>query len=313
MTRGVQAGARAAAALLLTVAIVWVLLRRFGNGSEFAACLRAARLSWVAVALLAASACVLLGAVRWRLVLGAMGHDLPLRRSLEVVLATWPLAMVTPSRANDLLRPLAVRAVVPLSAGTGSVLAEKALDLMVLLLFAAAGAAMQGLWAWAATIGALAVAEIAVVAAVVTRRGWLERLPLVRRRRDAVEALFGALEMLSRAPSRLLAPALASLGMRFLTVAITHALLVSAGARVPLFDTVTLWPAATLAGVAPLTLAGIGVRDAAFLHLLALHGAHADPAQVLVATVGYSAVAIGFFAVVGLPFMVVEMVRERRG
>jgi glycosyltransferase 2 family protein len=312
-TSGTGPKVRIAATLLLTVVVLGLLLRRFGGGSTFVAIVRGADPSWVAVALLASSACVLLGAQRWRLVLAAMGYRLGFRRSLEVVLATWPLAMVTPSRANDLLRPLAVRDVVPLAASTGSVLAEKAMDLLIMLAFAAVGAGIQGLWAWVVAIGGLAVAEIAVIALVVKNRHWLEALPLVRRRRDSVEAFFAALATLRHALPKLFMPAVASLGIRFLTVAITHALLASVGARVRLFDTMTLWPAATLVGNAPLTLAGIGTRDATFLHLLAERGVDADPAQVLAATVGYSAIGIGFFAVVGLPFMIREGLRARRG
>jgi len=309
---GIGGVLRAAASLLVTIVVVWLLLRRFGGGTTFAAVVRGASPSWVAIALLAACGCALLGAERWRLVLAAMGYKLGFWRALEVVLATWPLAMVTPSRANDLLRPLAVRDVIPVALGTGSVLAEKAIDVLVLLIFAAAGAAVQGLWTWAEAIGALIVAEIVVIAVVAANRGWLERLPLLRRRRAAVEELFGALEALRRAPLLLVAPVVTSFGIRCLTVVIIQALLVSVGARVSLFDTTTLWLAATLMGIVPLTLAGIGTRDAAFIHLLAERGAHADPSQVLAATVGYSAVGTGFLAVVGLPFMIREVLRERR-
>jgi uncharacterized protein (TIRG00374 family) len=307
-----RARVRTAATLLLTLVVVWLLLRRFGGGTSFTTAVADADPTWVWIAVLASTACVPLGALRWRLVLSAMGYHLSFWRSLEVVLATWPLTVVTPSRANDLLRPLAVRDVVPLAAGTSSVLAEKAMDLLVMLLFAGTGAAVQGLWTWAATIGALAAAEVAVILLVITHRGWLERLPLLRKRRAAIESLFAALGALRHAPSKLVAPVLASLGIRFLTVAITHALLVAVGARVSLFDTTTLWPASALVGLAPLTVAGIGTRDATFIHLLAERGAHADPAQVLAATVGYSAIAIGLFAVIGLPFMIRETMRERR-
>jgi uncharacterized protein (TIRG00374 family) len=301
-----------AATLLLTAVVLWILLRRFGGGTAFASIVGSASPAWVAVAMVASCACVLIGAERWRLVLAAMGYELPFRRSLEVVLATWPLTMVTPSRANDLLRPVAVRNVVPLAVGTGSVLAEKAMDLLVLLLYAACGAAVQRLWVWAAAIGALAGAEVIAVAMILANRGWVERLPLLRRRRDAIEALFRALEALRHARLRLVGPVVASFAMRVLTVGIIHALLVSVGARPRLFDTMTLWPSATLVGLAPLTFAGVGTRDAAFIELIAARGVRLDPSQVLAATVGYSAIAIALFAIVGVPFMIAEMLRERR-
>jgi uncharacterized protein (TIRG00374 family) len=303
---------RWAATVAVTIAILALLFRRFGGGSSFASILRGASLGWVGLSLLCGWACVLLGAERWRLVLAAMGHPLGFWRSLEVVLATWPLAMVTPSRANDLLRPLGVQDVVPLPAGAASVVAEKAIDLMVLLLFTAAGAALQGLWAWAGVATGLALAEVAFVATAATHRAWLERIPVVRARRALLEKLFAAIAELRRAPLALVSPALISLAIRFLNVGMTHTLLVAVGARVRLYDTATLWPAATLVGVAPLTLAGMGTRDAAFIHLLAERGAHVDAAQVLAATIAYSFVGTGFFAILGLPFMFRESMRDRR-
>jgi uncharacterized membrane protein YbhN (UPF0104 family) len=303
---------RAAATILATGLVLWVLVRRFGGGITLGEVVRGANPSWVGIAFVVASVCVLLGTERWRLVLAAMGYRVSFRRALEAVLATWPLALVTPSRANDLLRALAVRDVVPVAAGTGSVLAEKVIDLFVLLIYAAAGAASQGLWAWAAGTTALAVVEVAGVWLVAARRSWLERLPLLRGRSQNIEQLFGAYVALRGAPGKIVGLVAISLVIRVLTVCVTHALLVSVGADVSLFDTTTLWPVAILVGLAPVTLAGIGTRDATFIQLLAERGAHAEPAQVLAATVGYSAVAIASFAVVGLPFMIREMNRMRR-
>ena len=103
----------------------------------------------------------------------------------------------------------------------------------------------------------------------------------------------------------------ASLLIRFFTVVVLHMLLVSVGADIRAVQTLTLWPAAMLVGVAPLTLGGMGTRDAAFLALLAAHGTHVDPSTVLVATVGYSAVATWSFAVIGLPWMIRETLTVR--
>jgi hypothetical protein len=54
----------------------------------------------------------------------------------------------------------------------------------------------------------------------------------------------------------------------------------------------------------PVTLGGMGTRDAAFLYLLRTVAGHPAGAGVLAATMGYSAVALWSFAIVGLPFMV---------
>jgi uncharacterized membrane protein YbhN (UPF0104 family) len=122
--------------------------------------------------------------------------------------------------------------------------------------------------------------------------------------------LFAALDALRRSPARLASVAAVSFVIRVLTVAITHVLLLSVGADVRLFDTMTLWPAATLVGVLPITLAGVGARDASFIYLLHAESAGAAAPSVLAATMGYSLVAIVSFAVIGLPFMVRESLSE---
>jgi glycosyltransferase 2 family protein len=308
----IRFGWRAAATLALTLVVLVFLVHGFGGTGDFVAAVRRARPSWVGVAFAAATACVWLTTVRWQLVLGGMGHALGFRRALEVVLASWPLGLVMPSRANDLLRAVAVRDVVPLAVGTGSILAEKAIDLLVLLAYAAIGAAFFGLWPLGALLAAALVAEIVVLALVVTRRGWLESLPWLRTRPRVVEELFGALTSLRRSPMRLASIAGVSLVIRVLTVAVTHALLIAVGADVTLLQTLLLWPTAIIAGIAPLTLGGMGTRDAMFIALVSAHGAHVDASAVLAATMGYSAVAMWSFAIVGLPFMVRETLSFRR-
>jgi uncharacterized membrane protein YbhN (UPF0104 family) len=308
----IRFGWRAAVTLGLTLAVLALLARSLGGTSAFVTAVLRARPAWVGVGFAAATASVWITAVRWQLVLAAMGRHLRFGRALEVVLATWPLAFVLPSRANDLLRAVAVRDVVPLAIGTGSVLAEKAIDLLVLLSYAAVGAAFSGLWPLAAVLLVAVMAEVGVLVLVATRRGWLESLPWLRKRPEVVEQLFGALSTLRRAPLRLAPIVGASITIRLLTVAVIHALLTAVGAEVSLVQTLLLWPTATLAGLAPLTLGGMGTRDATFIALVAAQGTHVAPPVVLAATMGYTAVAMGSFALVGLPFMVRETLSFRR-
>jgi uncharacterized protein (TIRG00374 family) len=200
--RTIRVAARVTLTLGLTAAVVAVLIRQIG-GSALSAAVRGARPGWVVASFALSGLCVLLGAVRWKMVLRAMGHELSLGRILVVLLATWPPGVVMPSRANELLRAVAVREVVPLAAGTGSILAEKLIDLFVLLAFAGVGAAAQALWPWLAVIGLALATQIGLTALLERRRGWLSRLPILRKRPGAVEGLFAAFDALIRSPVRL--------------------------------------------------------------------------------------------------------------
>jgi uncharacterized membrane protein YbhN (UPF0104 family) len=256
-----------------------------------------------------ASAGVLLGALRWQVVLESMHYRLGFWRALVAVLATWPLVVVTPSRAADFLRAVAVRRTVPLAAGTGSVLAEKVVDMSLLLLMAALGAAIEGLALWSAVTGAALAGLVAAVVLLVTHRTKLAGLPWLRSHAKKIEDLFLAFDALFASPGRLWATCVLSLVIRGLTLAITFALLRAVGADVDLFDTCALWPVATLIGLLPLTLAGMGTRDATFMYLLAERGHLVTRVNVLAATMAYSLINVGAFAVIGLPFLMNELGR----
>ena len=300
---------RFALAVGATAAVMALLIRSFGSGLGDA--MRGARLDWVAASFAMSAAGVLLGALRWQVVLESMRYRLGFWRALVAVLATWPLVLLTPSRASDFLRAVAVRRTVPLAAGTGSVLAEKVVDMSLLLLMAALGAALEGLWLWCALIAGVLAVEIVGVALVVTHRAKAARLPLFRSHAQKIEDLFLAFDALFAAPARMAAACALSLVIRGLTLGITFGLLRAVGADVDLFDTCALWPVATLIGLLPLTLAGMGTRDAAFMYLLSERGHLVTRVNVLAATMGYSAISVGAFAVIGLPFMMHELARTR--
>jgi uncharacterized membrane protein YbhN (UPF0104 family) len=292
----------------VTAVIVALLVREFGEASFFEA-VRTAKLAWVAIAFCISCVCIGFGAVRWDIVLRAMGYKVGLARIVQVMLATWPPAVVVPSRANELLRAVAVRDVVPIAAGTGSVLVEKWVDIVMLLVLAETGAALSRMWAWALFVAIALALQAPLLVFLTTRREWLKSLPGLRRKPDTVEELFAGIDALARAPLRLGATCAVSLLIRVLTVAVTQALLIAVGADVGWFETLTLWPLAMLVAAAPVTLGGMGTRDAAFIYLLHARGTVAVQAHVLAATMGYSAIAVWSFAILGLPLMIREATR----
>src|ERR1700759_4889090 len=76
--------ARAAIAIAATVAITALLVWRFGAGLGPA--LAGARPAWVAAAVVMSTAGVLLGALRWQIVIEAMHYRLGFVRSLVAVM-----------------------------------------------------------------------------------------------------------------------------------------------------------------------------------------------------------------------------------
>ncbi len=288
--------------LAATLGLLGLLVGRFIRlGDLLAAFGRIAPASLVLPFLLSGAA-LFLSAFRWKTLLRGLGHGLPYRSCLFAVIATWPIAVLTPSRSGDALRAALVRDRVPLAAGLGSVFVEKLIDLQSLGVLLAAGAVANGRYP-------LAVVTLATVAVF-----WvgLFQAPEALRRvlsSRAGEQLHARLEATTRSLSRLRrargplgAVVAMSIAAWLLTAAIVHELLVAAGQDVPPSDLLLAWPAAVVASAIPLAFSGIGARDGVFLALLASIRPGIDPAATLSATLLYPLLTSWTFAVIGLPF-----------
>ncbi len=252
---------------------------------------------------LIASATLVLAAQRWRTLLLGLGYSVRFQRCLFAVLATWPIAAITPSRAGDGLRAAVIRDEVPAAAGLGSVLIEKLLDVHSLLLLVGAGALASG----NGTVGVLA--SIGVIAfwsslALVPRllRHWRGR-GISTRLEARLAAVELGLDRLLRSRRELAWATVLSLVASGCSLWIIADLLRSAGQAIPLGDLLLAWPVAVLAAVAPFAFSGLGTRDLAFLALLAVLRPDVERSAVLAATLLFPAVTSWTFALLGAPFL----------
>ena len=86
---------------LVTVGFMVVLVRQLAGTESFYAALRETRWGLIGVVLALLAANLLLATLRWLLILDTLGYRVPPGRVLHAMLATWPLALVTPARASD--------------------------------------------------------------------------------------------------------------------------------------------------------------------------------------------------------------------
>jgi uncharacterized membrane protein YbhN (UPF0104 family) len=249
--------------------------------------LAAADLRWLALAVPGFALFTAAKALRWRGLLRLGGLDYPLGRSFAVYQASAFLAFVTPGRVGDLAKAAYLRRDLgaPWAAGLASTLADRALDL-------------AGLAAWAALALALAAPPgplraalglgLAALGAGAAALAW----PPLRRRAIALGARLplgaaGALrhpvERLAAELGRLWSPRL--LPLAGLTALAFGCLFAGAyglarGLALPIGPATTVYSvaAASLVALLPVSVSGIGTRDAALVVLLAPHGVTADRA-----------------------------------
>lgn len=286
---------RAALGIGFTVLIL-VALAKVADAGALAAALRAMDVRLVLLALGVTILMVLLVAVRWRLTLAASGVSVRLGEAVAIVLSASAMNAVSPSKAGDLIKVYALRDRTTPWVTLGAMVVERTVDIAALGLIAAPAAALSGqpalaLFGLALVVGPLFLAPLT---------GLLRQFPLPVRFKDKLEAFASAVQSLARQP-RLLAILIAfALAIWGAMICVAWLLYHAVGATPSIAQTAAALPLGVLAGLSPITVAGIGTRDAALMWLMS---AHSTQAQSLGASLMYTAVVYWAPALCGAPFV----------
>ncbi|HJO05028.1 MAG TPA: lysylphosphatidylglycerol synthase transmembrane domain-containing protein [Acidobacteriota bacterium] len=124
-----------AVGLLLAAGLVWLFLRQANLGEVWKS-LRNADPTWILVALATILLSTLLRAWRWRQLLSPLGA-VALRPLVDCTLMAWTVSVVLPGRLGEIVRPvlLARRTPIRASAAMGSVVLERAFDVVAIVLY----------------------------------------------------------------------------------------------------------------------------------------------------------------------------------
>ena len=265
--------------LALGVAVLVLVLRYAGVTPV----MRALRRADPALLLLGASLLppiVLLRTVRWSLLLRAQGVALPWRLLLRALLLGVLVGQLLPTEiAGDATRAVATRrAGAATRTAVGAVLADRLLGIWALLAAAALGlllggsAARLGLppWSWAVP-AAMVVLSVPAIAA-------LGRAPLLRTggsdgllRRWAAAIAETVHAFASRRGTLAASAAIAVLGKALIAVQIAW-LAASLGTDVGVLDMLALAPLVSPAIALPVSVGGIGLREASWAFAFARYG-----------------------------------------
>lgn len=281
--------------IAITFAVFYVLFRRIDLTIVFQTLSTIPLWAWFAAFLLTLSFPVL-SALRWHYTVKAIGHHVPVTRCLKIILGTSPISAIAPSKAGDLLKALSLRGEISLLEVGGTVLAERAVDVIVLAGFALVGGVMVGnalvtrLAAAIIGIGILGLLLLPLFVASIKK-------PTLR---EKLERLIRVLHALRAQPSKALAIILFTVLNWLASIIQTHLLLLAVGAHPPFWLTAAALPIAIFIGLIPMTIGGMGTRDAALVTLLA---SAATAPQALSVGLLYSFFGYWLLAILGLPFL----------
>lgn len=279
----------------LTLGVFYLLFQRIDLAQVISLLARIPSTTWLLATLLTLSFPVM-SAARWHLILATMGYDVPVLRCLLIIVGVWPLSAISPSKTGDLLKAYSLRREISSVVVAGSVLTERALDLLMLAGFALIG----GLTFRNPTIVLVAATIFLGILAGVTLTRLPFSLPVGAKFQAMLDDLLRSLRVIGRDPTTLALILLLTAANWGASIVQTKLLLDGVGTHVPLVFTAAALPVAIFAGLLPVSFGGMGTRDAA---MVVLFSAYASPPQALAVGLLYSFFGYWLLAVLGLPFM----------
>ena len=281
--------------LVITVVIFLVLFQRIDLGIVVSLLSEIPATTWLWATILTLSFPVI-SAIRWHLVLSSMDYDVSVPRCLLIIMGVWPVSAVSPSKAGDLLKAYSLRREFSGIAVAGSILAERALDLLILAGFALIG----GLAFRDLTISLAAGGVVLGVLLAVALTRLPIPLPLGPKLRAMLDDLLRSFRVLGRDRKLFAFIMLLTVVNWGGTILQINLLFDGVGADASLAFTAAAAPVAIFVGLLPISIGGMGTRDAA---MVVLFGTYASPSQGLAVGLLYSFFGYWLLAVIGLPFI----------
>jgi uncharacterized protein (TIRG00374 family) len=251
--------------IVVTIVIFIVIFTQIDIAS-FANRMLAVNLLMFVVAMTFTAFTVILNGIRWKYLIGRY-HNLSIRKSIKLTLLGFSFNFVAPSRLGDFTKAHYLKKdnVMNFSTGSSSIVFEKGLDILCLSLLSVIGVL-------ALSLSNLYILVLIPVLLIVFffMVGHLKKIGLLMRRERLGNVITNFCNFFEEVKSnrRLF---LFALGMTFLLWAVSiiqvYLFFLSFGAVPDMLSLFGLVPIAIIAGMIPITIAGMGTRESAMILL----------------------------------------------
>lgn len=263
-----------------------------------------ANLLYLLISLLPLTLSILISVKRWQTIIGAMGYSMPSTRCFNVLMASTPLASVTPMKLGDTVRSYYLRNEIPPTRVIGSVLTERIFDLFILVSLSLMGVIIYQKFEFTfIVLGALVFLTVLVFVLHTDLRfsvmkSWVKKL----------EGITFSMKALTKNKKTFFTVMLHSLAYWVLGVVQVLFFFYALGINVPPLFVVTYIPIAIFIGLIPVTVGGMGTRDAAIIFLFSDFAALE---KLLGVGILFSIFRYWLLSLAGIPFMH-KMLRSRK-
>lgn len=251
----------------LTIVLLGIVLYKV-NLTHMGRAIGSAQPRYLLFALVLTGPFLYLKALRWHLMLGAAHIEAPFSEAALSLIGGMGVALITPARLGELVRAAYLRSPQKLRIA-GLVMIDKGFDVLVLVCLSIAGAwTLLGAWAGMAFTGLSIVGLIGVYRPRPVQKLLLRlsrRLPL----QSKLERVAGSLESLTPASTTTF---LLLTVLSFVVVLLQFGIILLSWHGWSLNIVFLTFPLVILTNVLPITIGGLGVREAAAAALLAHYG-----------------------------------------
>ena len=266
-----------------------------------------ANILYLFIALLLLFVIILIITKRWQIILETMGYNFQYKECFDLIMGAIPLASITPSNLGDVIKAYYLKDNIPASKTIGGVITERMFDVLTLVLFSLIG--MTFCKRYELAFIALIILFCIIAVFLLAHAGFNFRLPIKSSWNEKIQNLILSMKLLTNKKGFLIILS-CSLLTWFISIVQTLTFFYALDISVPLVFAMANIPIAIFIGLIPVTLGGMGTRDAAIIFLFF---EYATSSQLLGVGILFSIFRYWLVALIGIPFMRKMMKRKLAG
>jgi len=235
---------------------------------------------------------------RWQTILKTMDYKLQYKECFNVMMGAQPLASITPSKSGDIIKAYYLKDKIPASKTVGSIITERMFDVLTLVLFSLIGMMFSKKYELGGITFVILICIIVIF--LLTHTGFDFRSPIKNSWNEKIQNLTFSMKLVTKDKKAFLSILSYSFLIWFISILQILIFFYALGISIPLIFAMIKIPIAIFIGFIPVTLGGMGTRDAAIIFLFSIYGA---PSQLLGVGILFSVFRYLLPALFGLPFM----------
>ncbi len=286
--------------LLVTVITLFIFYLLFTqiDAKSVIQVLSSANLVYILASILVLALIVPIAVFRWQIILKVTGHPLPFWRCFNIFMVALPLTSITPSKSGDVIKAYYLKDEIPMSITIGTVFTERVFDVLSLIIISIIGSIFYFKIEF---LVILTPVLLVVTGLLVVISNSNLKIPLIKDSWNSkLQNMTHSMSSLTKNRKAFYVVLLLSFVSWILAVFQTVLFFYALHINIPFLFTMANVPIAIFVGLIPVTLGGMGTRDAA---IILLFSEYAQANQLLSVGILFSLIRYWIPSITGIPFM----------